>query len=75
MKLTATLIAKDKGDLFKALKPEIKQLNTKRSKIVCLQKKDNVEFNIECEDSTAMRATLNGITKLITVYEKVDKNV
>lgn len=33
---------------------------------------DEVEFRITAEDSVALRATLNSITKLLTVYEKVD---
>ncbi len=29
-------------------------------------------FNIQAEDSVALRATLNSITKLLTVYEKIE---
>ena len=32
---------------------------------------DDVEFRITANDSVALRAMLNSITKLLTVYEKV----
>lgn len=35
------------------------------------KKKEGVEFRITAKDSTALRAVLNSITKLLTVYEKV----
>ena len=45
-----------------------------RSKWTVDKKDDCVEFKIEAEDSTALRATLNAITKLLTLHEKVDKD-
>lgn len=36
-----------------------------------IEKQDgSVRFFVKAEDSTALRATLNSITKLLTVYEK-----
>ena len=42
-----------------------------RSSFDIKKKDDVVEFVIEAEDPTALRATLNSITKLLSVYEKV----
>ena len=63
--------ASDADRIFKCFKPEIqdnKRANFKLSKV-----KDCVIFDIESEDSVALRATLNSITKLLTVYEDIDR--
>ena len=44
---------------------------TDRVKVKILRKKDQLFFNIEANDSVALRSVLNSITKLFTVYEKL----
>jgi len=70
MKLTATIkVYGDPKTIYKAFEPEL--ADKKRSNFTITQKKDHVLFEIEAQDSVALRATLNGITKLITTYEKL----
>ncbi len=72
MKLTTTIEVKDINVnlLSKALKPEIISLQNKRSKTVMKKDSKKIIFKITAEDSTALRATLNSITKLLTTYTK-----
>jgi len=42
-----------------------------RSKFRIKKEKEGVLFLVEADDSIALRATLNSITKLLTVYEKI----
>ncbi len=51
--------------------PELR--DEKRSNFKIIQKENHVLFEVEADDSVALRATLNGITKLLTVYEKMEK--
>ena len=52
---------------------ESKSLKTDRSNYIIKKYKDYVEFDIKANDSVALRATLNSITKLLTIHEKIDK--
>ena len=73
MKLTAEIKVLGDGEkLYLCFEPE--QNNQKRSNFKLIKKEDGVVFEIKAEDSTALRATMNGITKLITVYEKVNNH-
>ena len=49
------------------------KLTGDRCTINIQKKEDHVLFDIEADDSVALRATLNAITKLFTVYEKTKK--
>jgi len=70
MKLTATIKAYgEPKEIFACFKPELK--DKKRAYYKIIQKKDYILFEIEAENSVALRATLNGITRLLTVYEKI----
>jgi tRNA threonylcarbamoyladenosine modification (KEOPS) complex Pcc1 subunit len=70
MKLTAEIKAYgNPKELAACFKPEL--ADKKRSNFKITEKKDHLLFEIEAKDSVALRATMNGITKLITVYEKV----
>ena len=44
-----------------------------RSRLNIVEKKDHVLFEVEADDPTALRATLNGITRLLIVFEKMEK--
>jgi tRNA threonylcarbamoyladenosine modification (KEOPS) complex Pcc1 subunit len=71
MSYSARIRVKENPDIiFKAFQAEAKNLKTERSGYTIEKLKDCVEFNIEAKDSVALRATLNSITKLFTVYEK-----
>lgn len=59
------------SDLYKLLKNE--DIKTHRTECSIKKDKNGIIFNIVSKDSVALRATLNSITKLLTVYEKIDK--
>ena len=71
MKILANIIVHDKNpeDLYKIFQPEISEKD--RSGFGIIKEKDCLKFEVKAEDSVALRATLNSITKLLTVYEKV----
>ena len=59
--------------LLQALNPELSRMAVAdRSILKVKQNKQSIEFIINAKDSTALRAVLNSITKLLTVYEKVN---
>ena len=70
MKLTAEIkVYGDPKELCACFEPEL--TDKKRANFRIIQREDHILFEVEAEDSVALRATLNGITKLITVYEKM----
>ena len=73
MSYSATIrVSKNPDLILKSFQAEAKNLKTERSSYTVRRLKDCVEFNIKAEDSVALRATLNSITKLFTVYEKIE---
>lgn len=62
----------DNNNLYKLLLPELKNAQWERSSYTLAQKKGYVEITIVASDSVALRATQNNITKLLTVYEKLE---
>ena len=62
---------KSLDDLYSALQPEAMQEARDRSQFVVHKLKDKIRISINARDSVALRATLNNLTKLLTVYEKV----
>ncbi|MDD5087022.1 MAG: KEOPS complex subunit Pcc1 [Candidatus Nanoarchaeia archaeon] len=73
MSYSAVIKVKQNPDIvFKAFQAEAKNLKTERSEYTIKKLKHCVEFHINAQDSVALRATLNSITKLFTVYEKID---
>mgnify|MGYP002639910268 CR=1 FL=1 len=72
MDYTGQLIV-EKGDvdkLFNALIPETMNSKKDRSEFTVEKANGKLKINIKAQDSVALRATLNNITKLLTVYEK-----
>ncbi|MFC1691025.1 KEOPS complex subunit Pcc1 [Nanoarchaeota archaeon] len=57
--------------LYDLLLPQITK--RKRSTIIIKKTKKGVLLKITATDSVALRATLNGLTQLLTVYEKTAK--
>jgi tRNA threonylcarbamoyladenosine modification (KEOPS) complex Pcc1 subunit len=57
-------------EIYGCFQPEQKEQDRSRFRIK--KEKDGVLFLIESNDSIALRATLNSITKLLTVYEKLE---
>ena len=72
MRLTAEIKAYgDAEKITSCFKPE--EGKQKRSKYTIKKQEDHVLFQIEAEDSVALRAIMNSITKLLTVHEKMEK--
>ena len=72
MKLKAEIsVNSDAELLYKCFEPEINKWQ--RAEIKIKKNKDSLHFNIQAEDAVALRATLNSITALLSVYEKTNK--
>ncbi|MBT3304662.1 hypothetical protein HN592_02085 [Candidatus Woesearchaeota archaeon] len=55
-------------ELYKAIQPEIrKQLRS----TIEIEKTDKLTFKIEANDAVALRATLNSLTQMLSVFHKV----
>jgi len=61
----------DSKALFECFKPEI--LKRDRATVDLKEKKDHLLFEIKAKDPIALRATMNSISKLLAVYEKMKK--
>ena len=70
MRLVADIVVydKDPDKLLKVFGPEVSKKD--RSGFDIKESKGKVTFLVSARDSVALRATLNSITKLLTVYEK-----
>jgi len=66
-------ITGDSNALFECFQPEI--LKGDRATIDLEQKKGFLLFKIKAKDSVALRAMMNSITKLLTVYEKMRRKI
>ena len=71
MELEATItVRKNCADVEKLFRVELQHLQQERSGVTLTKKKQTLSFQIKAKDSIALRSTMNGITKLLTVYEK-----
>ncbi|MCA9478039.1 MAG: hypothetical protein KC535_02735 [Nanoarchaeota archaeon] len=68
MKATIAVPYKDIEELFSC---EDKELSNKRASYIMKETPDGFEFSIDATDAVALRAMLTGITKTLTVYEKM----
>lgn len=64
-------VFEDPKKLVKCFGPELKKEKADRSSFTIKKKSKSLIFDIKAKDSVALRATLNSITKLCTVYEKI----
>lgn len=72
MKLTADIVVCSASvpALKQCFAAEIPALQRERSTVVVHTTKDSMHFAVAAEDATALRATLNTITKLLSTFEK-----
>jgi tRNA threonylcarbamoyladenosine modification (KEOPS) complex Pcc1 subunit len=68
MNYTAEIVIDD-TDVYDILKPEIRSHDRAEEKIS--KEKNGTKITVISKDSTALRASLNMITKLCTTYEKI----
>lgn len=59
------------NDLLEIFNPELKDSINDRATYNVECDRNKVIFNIQAKDSVSLRSTLNSITKLLTVYEKL----
>ncbi len=60
----------EEKELYRCIMPE-RRLREDRATLDIKKQKGKLIFKIEAKDSVALRATLNSLTKLFTVYEKM----
>ena len=71
MKCSAIIIAyENPKKIYNLFIPEQKKISG-RGILKIKKKKKHIEFDIRADDSVALRAISNSITKLLTVYEKM----
>lgn len=71
MKFSAEItVTEDVHNIQKLFEAEEKTFDNQRAGYELKKIKDALVFKITAEDSTALKAVLNSITKLLTVYEK-----
>lgn len=71
MNLQATITTEgDSNALQRLFTPELEGFDKKRSTVTLKKEKNTLTFVVTAADSVALRSTLTGITKLLTVYEK-----
>ena len=68
MKATITV---DYNDLEEIFACEDKELTNNRASYVMNKTDNGFEFVIDANDAVALRAMLTGITKTLTIYEKM----
>ncbi len=59
-------------DVYRCFSPEIE--STSRAKVSLKKADGKFTIAVEAKDSVALKAMLNGITRLFELYEKVQKN-
>lgn len=70
MKITAEIILEgDSSNIEKLFSAEEKSFQNKRASYELKKEKNKTIFKVSADDSTALRAVLNSITKMISVYE------
>ncbi|MFA6888567.1 MAG: KEOPS complex subunit Pcc1 [Candidatus Woesearchaeota archaeon] len=74
MKAEIYVTSKDVHSLKRCFDAEIATMQTLRSTVAIHTTKDTIQFSVTATDATALRATLNSITKLLSVFEKVKNN-
>jgi tRNA threonylcarbamoyladenosine modification (KEOPS) complex Pcc1 subunit len=62
-------IKKDPETIQKLFLTEVSE--RQRSKFTISKKKNSILFEVKAKDATALKSTLNNITELLTVYEKL----
>lgn len=74
MELKAQIVVKENSKMLVELfQPELIHLQQERSRVTIVQRANNLIVTIHAKDSVALRSSFNGITKLITVFEKAQE--
>ena len=68
--ISEIIVREDIHNIEKLFIAEEKSFKNQRASYQIKKSKDKLVFKINAKDSSALRAVLNSITKLISVYEK-----
>ena len=68
---TISLKIENPKELLEIFGPELKDTINNRASYRLKEEKGTLKFIITAKDSVSLRSTLNSITKLLTVYEKI----
>ena len=75
MNIKAEIVVEEKENinaLHNAIKPEI--IDKERTQLKIEKQDDKVVMNIDSKDAVAFRATINSISQMLSVFEKM-KNI
>jgi tRNA threonylcarbamoyladenosine modification (KEOPS) complex Pcc1 subunit len=76
LKYTAEItIQEDSKNIEKLFLAEEKEFGNGRAGYEIVKGKGSLTFKFQAEDSTALRAVLNSVAKMLSVYEKAKKAV
>ena len=76
MNLSAEIVVnKDIHNLKELFAAEEKNFKNQRAGYEVVKQNDKIVFKVKAKDSSALRAVLNSITKMISVYEKTSEVV
>ncbi len=72
MKYEATLTAEgDADNIYKVFEAEDKDFKNNRANYKVLRRDEEIVFEINAQDASALRAVLDAIAKKLKVYEKM----
>ena len=73
MKYKATIkVCAEPELVYNAFLPEKNELRMERSEYTMKKSADGVVFEVKAADAVAFRATINGITRMLSVIEKTE---
>ena len=72
MKYSAEISFEGKTDVEKVFAPEEKDFSHGRSRYSIKKERESIVFHIEAKDATALRSTLDSISKGLKVYEDME---
>ena len=70
--ITELRIYKDPENIFQLFEAETNRIIKDRASWNLKKKKDHLLIEIKAKDSTALKSILNSMTKILTVYEKME---
>lgn len=65
-------VTEDIDNVYRCFSPEME--STPRAKVSLRKTEGKLTVGVNAKDSVALKAMLNGITRLFELYEKVQKN-
>ena len=64
-------VKEDFEELYDCIISEGKTNNYKRSQLTIKKNKEKLDFIVEADDTTALRATINGVMQSLIIFDKM----